>query len=221
MHGNMFDASFTILSLESILYLRSLHETMLLCFWRTSMRGLLHCFWASSSGSFRASFTCRYGQTNLFRINMEAFYLTYEEFWKWFNRDPSEDDRYTFDTNQPKLRSRLTRDNQFPSENQVTGIKRPRSEGKPRSILETEAATRTDARYIIMYGRPKPGKKNKVWEGDGYLSLVGQMAHLCDLKGRMLEEPTYLDDIDLKSIEDFGELTIGGTEVQVVEADKK
>lgn len=146
--------------------------------------------------------------------------MTYEEFWNWFNRDPSEDDKYTFDINPPKSRNKLPRENQDLGDS-ATGVKRHRSEGKPRTILETEAATRTDSRYVIMYGRPKPGKKNKVWEGDGYLSLVGQMAHLCDLKGRMLEEPTYLDDIDMKSIEDLGELTIGGTEVQVVEADKK
>lgn len=154
---------------------------------------------------------------------METFYLTHEDFWNWFNRDLSEDDKYTFDLNQPKVRTKSTRDN-LDSEVSATtghgfGVKRHRPEGKPRNICETEAATRTDCRYVILYGRPRPGKKNKVWEGDGYLSLVGQMAHLCDLKGKMLEEPTYLDDIDLKSIEDLSELTIGSTEVQVVELD--
>lgn len=156
---------------------------------------------------------------------METFFLTYDDFWNWFNRDPSEDDKYTFDVCQTKPRNKLPRSNRDQDERTSTGsgfgVKRHRSEGKPRNIIETEAATRTDCRYAILYGRTRPGKKNKVWEGDGYLSLVGQMAHLCDLKGKMLEEPTYLDDIDLKSIEELGELLIGETEVQVIEVDSK
>lgn len=64
------------------------------------------------------------------------------------------------------------------------------------------------------------GKKDKVWEGDGYLTLVDRMAHLCDLRGRMLEEPTLLDEVDHGCVVDLGELVIGNHEVQVIELDK-
>lgn len=132
---------------------------------------------------------------------METFYITKDGFWEWFNRENDT-------ANNKRMKTELKSGNK--SEN-----------GPPRSIAETEAATRADSRYIILYGRHKPGKKSKTWEGDGYLTLVGQMAHLCDLRGRMLEEPTILDDIDYKLVEDLGELLIGNTEVQVIEVDKK
>lgn len=157
---------------------------------------------------------------------MDTFYIEPERFWEIFN---SNDD--TVDTGRyPKQRYRLQPDNNVDSnESYKTGHVKQDLYGKrmktieqkqPRVITETDAASRADARFIIMWARYKPGKKNKVWEGDGYLTLVGQMAHLSDLRGRMLEDPTILDDIDYKSVEDLGDLVIGGTEVQVVERDK-
>lgn len=92
---------------------------------------------------------------------------------------------------------------------------------KIRHIMETEAAERTDKRYVVLFGRHRPGKKTKVWEGDGYLSLVNGIAHLCDLKGRMIEEPTLLDDVDLKLVEDQSDVLIGNTDVQIVEVDEQ
>lgn len=161
---------------------------------------------------------------------METFYITHEEFWDWFNRveEPHtrEQDRFirSFNTNS-RMRAQRTNsedstDGVMTTKSTSYGVKRQKIDNKPRHIVETEAASRTDTRYVIMWGRHKPGKKTKVWEGDGYLSLVGQMAHLCDLRGRMLEEPTVLDEIDYKTVEDLGELMIGNTEVQVVELDK-
>lgn len=129
---------------------------------------------------------------------MEAFYITHDEFWDWFNRDYEDE---VAPTNNGKRLKREVKE-------------------KPRSIQETEAGVRTDTRYSIMYCPHKPGKKTKVWTGDGYLSMVNRMAHLCDLRGRMLEEPTVLDDIDYRAVEELGELIIGNTEVQVVEIDK-
>lgn len=159
---------------------------------------------------------------------METFYLSYDEFWDWFNRE--NDDLILAGSDQESNQRTRVRNysDQFHKIGEKSdefsspkNNKRPRMDTKPRHIVETEAAHRVDARYIIMYGPHKPGKKNKVWEGDGYLSLVGQIAHLCDLKGRMLEEPTYLDDIDHSIVQEMGELLIGNTEVQVVDIDKK
>lgn len=150
---------------------------------------------------------------------METFYVTYDEFWDWFNRD--EDALDTDVSKNPKARTKFQLDSSSNLSDPFNNGKRLKRDQKPRSIGETEAGVRADARYSIMYCRHKPGKKTKVWEGDGYLSLVNQMAHLCDLRGRMLEEPTVLDDIDYKAVEELGELLIGGTEVQVVELDKK
>lgn len=142
---------------------------------------------------------------------METFYVTPQEFWEWFDRNdvsqPLSDYQATSiktDTKSPRSVKRIKTDHSKPI----------------RHIIETEAAQRTDSRYVILYGPHKPGKKTKNWTGDGYLSLVGQMAHVCDLKGRMLEEPTLLDDVDLKMVEDLGELLIGSTEIQIVELDK-
>lgn len=133
---------------------------------------------------------------------METFYVTHDQFWDWFDREEEQ----------------IVSNNS----NQITkspSAKRLKTDNKPRTIYDTEAAVKVDARYVILYGPHKPGKKNKIWEGDGYLTLVGQTAHLCDLRGRMLEEPTILDDLDYKVIKDCGELTIGNTEVQVIELD--
>lgn len=135
---------------------------------------------------------------------METFYVTRDEFWDWFNRDDTETIK------NPKTRTK----SQFDSSNG----KRLKRDQISRSI---DLSEETNSRYSIMYCRHKPGKKTKTWEGDGYLTLVNQMAHLCDLRGRMLEEPTVLDDIDYKAVEELGELVIGNTEVQVVELDKK
>lgn len=130
---------------------------------------------------------------------METFYITPEEFWDWFNRDESQDDTEILH-NKPK---------------------RMKTDGKARIISETEAGSHADARYIILYGRHKPGKKTKTWEGDGYLSMVGQVAHLCDLHGRLLEDPILIDEVDHQEIERLGELTLGSTDVQVIEVDKR
>ena len=137
--------------------------------------------------------------------------MSHEEFWDWFDRDPSK----TLDDSNKRVR--IDQHNNA-KEAKMMG---PKRETKIRHIRETEAGTRADARYCIMHGRQRPGKKNKVWEDDGYLTLVGPIAHLCDLKGRMLEEPTLLDDVDLETVRELGELLIGTTEVQVVELDEK
>lgn len=123
---------------------------------------------------------------------MDTFYITYQEFWDRFDRDGRPEEE----------------DKDFIEEPPVERVKRLKVEEKSK-------------RYVILYGRRKPGKKNKVWEKDGFLTLVGQMAHLSDLRGRLLEEPTLLDELELKTIQDLGELTIGDTEVQVIELDIK
>lgn len=73
-------------------------------------------------------------------------------------------------------------------------------------------------RYICMYGKHRPGKKTKVWEGDGYLSITtNNMGHLVDLKGRLLEEPLYMEEIEF----DYGqEIRFGDMEVQILEPEK-
>lgn len=152
---------------------------------------------------------------------METFYVTPEQFWNWFNR---EDDQSTFQDDRPLGNKSRGKNQRLPNEqleDVSTGCKRQKTDTRPKNITDTEAATRTDSRYFILYGRHKPGKKNKVWEGDGYISLVGQMAHVCDLRGRLLEEPTVLDEVDYKLVEDLGELIIGNTEIQVVEPDRR
>lgn len=145
---------------------------------------------------------------------METFYVNSEQFWDWFNREEDPPN-----PNETSSQNKFSRNND--QQLKSPKGKRIKTENKPKTIGDTEAADRTDARYIILYGPHKPGKKNKVWESDGYLSLVGQMAHLCDLRGRMLEEPTILDDVDLKAVAELGELTIGNTEVQVIELDRR
>lgn len=149
---------------------------------------------------------------------METFYVTYDEFWEWFNREADPPELEANRNHKARTKSQFNQSNDL-NDNPSNGKRMKRDMG-PRSIGETEAAFTADARYSIMYCRHKPGKKTKVWEGDGYLSLVNQMAHLCDLRGRMLEEPSLLDDIDYRAVEELGELVIGNTEVQVVELDK-
>lgn len=126
--------------------------------------------------------------------NMETFYITYDQFWDWFNR---EDD--------PPTR-------QLASPPQQQSSSKRLKKDHPRVITEP-----TNDKYIIMYCRHKPGKKHKVWEGDGYLSLSGRTAYITDLRGRLMEDPTCLDDIDFDIVKDLGELTIGNLDVQVVE----
>lgn len=137
---------------------------------------------------------------------METFYVTPQAFWEWFDRDKDgkEDEEIQELAQRPAKRAKT-------DQNQST---------KPVSIQDTEAAIRGDSRYVVMYGPHKPGRKNKVWANDGYLTMVGEMAHLCDLRGRMVEEPTILDEIDYKAVEDMGTLIIGGTEISVVDKDK-
>lgn len=153
---------------------------------------------------------------------METFYITYEQFWDWFDRDESQDFTETDQIVGAKSRSRQEpTDGQNDFNSKPNQNKRMRMENRPpKTIMETEAGSRSDARYVILYGTHKPGKKNKVWEGDGYLTLVDRMAHLCDLRGRMLEEPTLLDEVDHGCVVDLGELVIGNQEVQVIELDK-
>lgn len=134
---------------------------------------------------------------------MDTFYVEIERFWDLFDQTdlvrqpPDIDDKLSF------------------------GKRMKRDDRKPRVLAETEACSRFDKRYVIMWGPHKPGKKNKVWEGDGFLTMIGRMAHVSDLKGRMLEEPTILDDIDYQTVEDMGDLMIGNTEIQIIEVDKK
>ena len=94
------------------------------------------------------------------------------------------------------------------------------SKKKQKTKHIDEHSLKRDARYVIMFGRHRPGKKTKVWEDDGYLTLVGQMAYLSTCNGRMLEEPTLLDEFDMKLVKERGELLIGNTEVQIVDEDK-
>lgn len=155
---------------------------------------------------------------------MDTFYIEPEKFWEWFDR--AEDDNqlpYQSDSNQ-RNRSGQTRG----ATSVITareageqyGPKRMKSDFKPRTIDETEAGRRSGKRYVIMYSRHKPGRKNKIWEGDGFLTMLGSIAHLCNTHGRLLEDPTHLDEVDLKEIEELGELLIGNTDVQVVELDE-
>lgn len=155
--------------------------------------------------------------------------MTHDEFWAWFNRDQSQDEHLAKQTNQvtnTKIRyptsNTVTNRNCDPIEsNDEPSNKRVKTkDSRIRHIMETEAASRIDKRYVVLYGRHRPGKKTKVWEGDGYLSLVNGIAHLCDLKGRMVEEPTLLDDVDLQLVEDQNDLMIGNTDVQIVEVDE-
>jgi len=136
---------------------------------------------------------------------MEPFYLSYDEFWEWFNRE-----------REPKRIKTSCEPANTPT------ITLPSKTKKPvRHIADTEASIKYDSRYVIMYGKHRPSKKSKVWEGDGYLTFVNGVAHLSDLRGRILEEPTILDDVDMESVKNLGELMIGNTEVQVVDSDQK
>lgn len=134
---------------------------------------------------------------------METFFVSPDQFWEWFNRPNT--------TDQPRQNPEPT--------TPIKPAKRMRIDErpKPKHVNETAASNHVDNRYVIMWARPKPGKKNKTWEGDGYLYMAGQLAHLTDLKGRLLEEPTLLDHMDYQLVEEMGELTIGGLEVQIVE----
>lgn len=176
---------------------------------------------------------------------MEPFYFSHEEFWEWFDRNPALDDQVMAKLNSmmgnnmqvsgrrpmgvssqgnPKPTSLQANYEEQSPHNDGPGFKRMKtgcSNRRPvRHIVETEASVRCDSRYVIMYGKHRPGKKAKVWEGDGYLSFVNGVAHLSDLKGKILEEPIILDDVDMGLVQDLGELMIGNTEVAVVEQDK-
>lgn len=154
---------------------------------------------------------------------MDTFYLEPDKFWDIFHK-PDVDSSLSTSTVNKSRPSRLAPkksglESIHDDHDDSYGKRLKVEEKKPRILAETEAAIRCDSRYIIMWGPHKPGKKNKVWEGDGYLSLIGQMAHVSDLKGRLLEDPTILDDVDLRIVEDMGELMIGNTEIQIVESD--
>lgn len=171
---------------------------------------------------------------------MEPFYLSHDEFWDWFNRDPTLDAQISGVTKQFQGLTRtrpVSKSNSNQSLQSATGSQYDQTDscevpsaskkmktGEPtkiRHISETLASERCDKRYIVMYGRHRPGKKNKIWEGDGYLTLLNGVAHLCDLKGKMVEEPTVLDEVDLQMIRDESDIIIGNTEVQIVEADTR
>lgn len=160
---------------------------------------------------------------------MDTFFIEPEKFWDLFNQP----DLDSLPGSSKNTKSRGSRSNvakqtvESSSDDQIEDNygqsygKRMKTDetNKPRILAETEAGSRFDQRYIVLWGPYKPGKKNKVWEGDGYLTLIGQIAHLSDLRGRLLEEPTLLDDVDYKSVEEMGELMIGNTEVQIIELD--
>lgn len=121
---------------------------------------------------------------------MEPFYLSHDEFWDWFHQDK---------------KSVITE----------PGPKRLKTAHKPEV---QDISTITRKRFICLYGKHRPGKKTKVWEGDGYLSITtNNMGHLCDLKGRLLEDPTVMEEINLESGD---EIQIGETEVQIVDLDE-
>lgn len=157
---------------------------------------------------------------------METFYIEPDKFWEIFNKnddllEPTRamKNRYRQPTSMERNREGYEANSSDLTENYGKRIKK--SDHKPPRVLaETEAAFRSDTRYAVLWGRHKPGKKTKNWEGDGFLSFVGQMAHLSDDRGRMLEDPAILDDIDYKTVKELGEILIGDTEVQVVELEK-
>lgn len=164
---------------------------------------------------------------------MEPFYLSHDQFWAWFDRDPALDAQVSSVTKQlqnfartrplskGENHGRSIEVNSLPPCEAPSNSKKMRAmESKVRHISETPASERADKRYIVLYGKHRPGKKNKVWEGDGYLTLLDGTAHLCDLKGRMVEEPTILDDVDLQLINDESDILIGNTEVQIIEVDQ-
>ena len=155
--------------------------------------------------------------------------MTHDEFWAWFNRDQSQDQYLAKQTNRvtsTKIRhpSNTTGTDKhcdlIESSDEPNNKRVKTRDSRIRHIVETEAANRVDKRYVVLYGRHRPGRITKVWEEDGYLSLVNGIAHLCDLKGRMIEEPTLLDDVDLQLVEDQSDLLIGNTNIQIVDVVK-
>jgi len=134
--------------------------------------------------------------TIIFSQPMETFYISHEQFWNWFD----EQDR--IETFEPRA--------------QLANI-RTKVQEPSKKRVKVAPPSDIDRKYVIMYGRHRPGKKNKVWEGDGYLYMSGQMAFVSNLQGRRLEEPTLLDEEDYNEVKNLGEILIGDTEVQIVE----
>uniref|UniRef100_A0A6G1S6V8 5'-3' DNA helicase ZGRF1-like N-terminal domain-containing protein n=1 Tax=Aceria tosichella TaxID=561515 RepID=A0A6G1S6V8_9ACAR len=121
---------------------------------------------------------------------MEPFCISHEEFWEWFHKD-----KQTVPIAEPTVKKIKTRHEQA-----------------------VDISAITQKRYICLYGKHRPGKKVKVWEGDGYLSITSNnIAHLSDLRGRLLEEPEVLEEINLESGD---EIQIGDMEVQIVDLDE-
>lgn len=145
-------------------------------------------------------------------VRMDTFYITPEEFWNRFNAPEEEPQEVAI--KRAKLKG------PGPGTSRQPGSTSYYSDSTSFD-LDSSSSSRSGTRYIIMYGRHKPGKKTKTWEDDGYLSLVGQIAYVTDMRGRLLEEPTLLGPEDLKAVEDMAELLIGKTEVQVIEEDRK
>jgi hypothetical protein len=122
---------------------------------------------------------------------MDPFYLSHDEFWDWFHQD-----KKTVSTE--------------------PNVKRMKTRHEKAAALDI--STTTKKRYLCLYGKHRPGKKTKVWEGDGYLSITtNNMGHLCTLQGRLLEDPVLMDQVSFKSGE---EIQIGDMEVQIVDLDE-
>lgn len=125
---------------------------------------------------------------------MESLFITPDEFWNWFDREKDESSSASCPVD--------------------FGATKIATNKKKRKI---ESAPCGSKRYRILWGRHRPGKKHKVWEEDGFLSLFGTIAHVVDEKGRPIEEPTLLDDTDLEAVRNLGEIVVGNTEIQIQE----
>lgn len=131
---------------------------------------------------------------------MDSLFITKEDFWLWFDREND------ISSNLPATDFGAAKASQKISANK---------QANKRIRLDYEC--QETAKYKILWGRYKPGKKHKIWEEDGYLTLVGRMAHVCDEKGRLIEEPTVLDEINYEIVKSLGELVLGTTEIQIQE----
>lgn len=132
---------------------------------------------------------------------MESLFIEKAEFWSWFNRRDKSNDETAIDFG-------------------ATKIQPNKPAGQTLKRIRTDLNVPGSIRYRILWGRHKAGKKHKVWEDDGFLTLIGRIAHVVDEKGRLLEEPTLIDEIDCKELEDSGEIVIGSTQIQVQEKDE-
>lgn len=140
----------------------------------------------------------------------EALFLDPEEFWLWFDRRD----------NSLKLDGKTTTNSDLESNQSYYEINDLQQRPAKKMKREGQYMDMTGAdctRYKMCWGRHRPGKKTKVWEGDGFITLIGNMAHVSNEDGRILEEPVVLDEAELEAIRDFKELLIGKTEIMVDE----